>query len=71
MLSFFRKKSVSDVVDGIIPPVAAAVIMQQQLNNESASSDILHAEEALGSNELVRKLGYTSLTDLKETIYGK
>lgn len=72
MLSFFRKKSVSDVVDGIIPPVAAAVIMQQQSNKESTPpSSVAAAEEALDSNDLVRKLGYTSLNDLKETIYGE
>lgn len=63
MLSFFRKKSTTDVIDGILPKMDSS----RNANIESASV----AREALDSSELVRQLGYTSLIDLKETIYGK
>lgn len=63
MLSFFRKKSTTDVIDGIIPKMDPS----KNANTEPATV----AREALDSNVLVRQLGYTSLIDLKETIYGK
>lgn len=62
MLSFFRKKSTSDPVDGLVSDVG-----------QLSTSDTVRSascEEAMDSLELAKQLGYGSLVELKETIYG-
>lgn len=61
MLSFFRKKSTTDVLDGIVAAV-------EQL---STKANPVHSEGAMDSLELAKQLGYGSLVELKDTIYGK
>lgn len=76
MLSFFRKKSTNDIapVDGIVTafeqmsptstsPRAVAVDAARVASDSGA-------ETTMDSLELAKQLGYGSLVELKETIYG-
>lgn len=72
MLSFFRKKSNGTIdvptVDGIIPKM-------EQLSTQAPSlpqHDVSAGTEAtlMDSSELAQTLGYSSVVEMKETIYG-
>lgn len=65
MLSFFRKKSAGEPLDGIV-----AAVGQLTVKDDSVRSVPLEVEEAMDSLELAKQLGYGSLVELKETIYG-
>lgn len=72
MLSFFRKKSTGCIdaptVDDIVPKM-------EQLSAAAAAAtsvrDVSACEEALDSSALAQQLGYGSLDELKDTIYGE
>lgn len=65
MLSFFRKKSANDPLDGIVAAVKQLSTGTDSVRIESSSGD-----ETMDSLELAKQLGYGSLVELKETIYG-
>lgn len=63
MLSFFRKKSLEDSnqsADQTVPSPSS-----------SRTNSICDNMQLKDSEALVRELGYSNLTELKETIYGK
>lgn len=63
MLSFFRKKSLEDSnqsADQTVPSVSSTC-------RNSTICDNLQIKD---TDALVRELGYSNLTELKETIYG-
>lgn len=77
MLSFFRKKSTGSIdaptVDGIIPKMeqlsANGAAPSTALNDDTLNASV--AVDALDSSALVQSLGYGSLDELKETIFGE
>lgn len=63
MLSFFRKKSLEDSnqsADQTVPSPSS-----------SRTNSICDNMQFKDSDALVRELGYSNLTELKETVYGK
>lgn len=67
MLSFFRKKSTNDPLDGIVAGVEHLSTLSDTVRIDSSSEATMDSLEL----ELAKQLGYGSLVELKETIYGK
>ncbi len=69
MLSFFRKKSLEESnqsADQTVPSTSSS-----RSNSLCDNMPQQQQQQQKDSDALVRELGYSNLTELKETIYGK